>query len=495
MHRRYQDQRITYIWSDSQKFELWQKVELAFLDAQISEGDLSTETVLEMEEALLSAPIDIDKIDKFESELKHDLNAFIKERRLHLPIEQQRLLHRGNTSYDTEEPAFAITLDRSCTVVAEELSKLQQAVLNLSDTHRYTVMIGRTHGQEAELQSFGKRCRGWLADLNTHIPHLRQCRKDIGYSKFSGAIGNFTTITPNQEALTLQSLGLKPFGGATQIMPRELYSPLADTLARICMTINKIALSIRLSSRSGLPLCQEPFGKGQMGSSAMPQKKNPNIDEQLEGVSRMAQGYSQMIQDNITTWEERAIEQSCVERVAWPDLFHVTVHGLKRLTYVISNLVVFPENMMLEVKQSGGLYASNEAKELLKELGEPSGLEAEEAALIIQLAAFNVAEKKKSMIGYRFPESLEDADRELQKIRVPAFDTIPNFTEIVLFGDLRVSSQLKADQETVKRWNDVLDEVFKTGSDNILRWEQIFKPSYLLRNESHYYQSVGIEPL
>ena len=184
---------------------------------------------------------------------------------------------------------------------------------------------------------------------------LHEVSTNLDYSKLSGAIGNYGSINPEVEIKALELLELQPYYGATQIMPRELYAPLAQALAQIVSTLNKIAMAIRLGARSGNPIYHEPFKKTQMGSSAMPHKKNTIRTEQIEGMERMAHNYLQMIMENIKTWEERAIEQSCVERVAWPDLFHVTIHSLRSMNFVLSGLQVYPDNMLREIIESSSV--------------------------------------------------------------------------------------------------------------------------------------------
>jgi len=257
------------------------------------------------------------------------------------------------------------------------------------------------------------------------------------------------------------------------------------------MTLDKIATAIRLGARSGRPIFQEPFGKKQKGSSAMPHKKNTISTEQIEGMGRMAKGFLNMIMDNIKTWEERTIEQSCVERVAWPDLFHVVIHSLKTMARVLKGLVVYPDNMLQEIVDSRGCYASSEAKEVLRKLGVQYGLTSEDAYRIIQLAAFNVFEPSEEIkiVRANLPKSLEEVD-----VLLPTFQQLPrpepiSIRDIIAKGNLKVSSELEATEEDVKRWNDILKQMF-SNPDNLEKWNQIFLPSYLLRNEAKLYQEI-----
>ena len=345
------------------------------------------------------------------------------------------------------------------------------------------------HGQEAELQSFGKRCLTWLVSIRLSIENLHKNAGNLDYSKLSGAIGNYRGIDPEVEKRALEILGFKPFYGATQIMPRELYAPIAQSLCQIVMTLNKIATDIRLGARSGRPIYQEPFAKKQKGSSAMPHKKNTIATEQMEGMARMAEGYCQMIQRNIVTWEERAIEQSCVERIAWPDLFHVTIHSVKTMTRILQELKVYPDNMRLEIIDSCGSYAAGEAKEFLRQYGARFGLTAEGAYRMVQLAAFNAfgPEDWEKELRNNPCASLHEADtsffcRRKRKERISIKEIICNFS-------LKVSEQLDADQACVDHWNDLLGHMF-ADSNLFASWNLLFAPSYLLRNEDKLYQEI-----
>jgi len=274
-------------------------------------------------------------------------------------------------------------------------------------------------------------------------------------------------------------------------MPREIYAPIAQALAQVVGTLNKIALAIRLGARSGRPILQEPFGRRQKGSSAMPHKKNTISTEQIEGMKRMARRFADMIMDNIDTWEERSIEQSSVERVAWPDLFHVVVHSLKTMERALKGLVVFPDNMLLEIVDSRGCYASDEAKEALAQMGLPYGLTKEDAYRIVQLAAFNVFEPDKEMQDLRtnLPVSLASVDETLSRIENVARSKSISIKDLIAGGKLRPSAQLEASDADVERWNNILEQIF-ANPENYRTWEKVFLPSNLLRNEEKLYEEI-----
>lgn len=488
---RYANQEITKIWTNENKVMLWQKTELAVIQAMVVLGDIKEEESLQIKETLDANPIDIKWWLEKEAELRHDYNAFVEERRRFLPPHLQRYFHELITSYDGEEPAFSSMLKESIKVVRRYYSDFLDTLVEMAKRYRFTIMNGRTHGQEAKLQSFGKRILTWIRDLRADLSLLDKAEECLQYSKLSGAVGNYGSFDPELESKALETLGFKPYYGATQIMPREIYVPLAEALCQIVLTLDKIALSIRLGARSGRPIMQEPFAKTQTGSSTMPHKKNTINTEQIEGMSRMAKGFLNMIVDNVTTWEERAIEQSCVERVAWPDLFHVVIRSLRVMTQVLKGLAVYSDNMLLEVVESRGTYASDEAKEVIKELGEPYGLTVDEGYRIIQLAAFNASEPGAEIEELRrnVPPSFSEADGVLERFqKIPRQPPI-SIRDIISEGSLKSSSQLDITGESIQRWNEILKQIFSNPA-SLEKWNRIFLPSYLLRNEAKLYKEI-----
>ncbi len=490
MVQRYENEKIAEIFSDKHKLALWQKTELAVMRAMVNFDMMKKDDYDVVEEALKTNPINIEWWKKRDEEIHHDLNAFLDERLRFIPKHLQQFFHKNITSYDTEEPAFARSLFEAAETIKLINKSLNNSLYNLAIEHRYTIMNGRTHGQEAEMQSFGAKCLSWISDCRIAQKAFKQSLENLRYSKLSGAIGKYGSLDPKIEKEALKILNFEPFIGATQIMPRVLYAPIAQSLCNLVCVINKIGLDIRLASRSGRPLLQEPFKKKQKGSSAMPHKKNTIRTEQLEGMARMAKGYMGMITDNIVTWEERAIEQSSVERVAWPDLFHVTAQSIKVLTGVLTGLNVYPDNMLKEIHESRGVYASSEVKEFLKTNLSELRLGHEDAYRIVQIACFNVFEPSKERLAIRetiatsFIESFEllkEASKQEEKI-VSIETFIPE-------ARLRISNDLDIEQTQIDIYNAALQKLF--SQEIILaEWKKLFTPSFLLKNEDYLYQQT-----
>jgi adenylosuccinate lyase len=499
MIKRYANDQVTKIWEDSHKLMLWQKVELAVILAREMLGIFPQGVSKKIQDILESIPIDITWWLARDKEINHDLNAFIDERVRHLPPELHQYWHKGMTSYDTEEPAMALLLKESFQLIEKPYREMEKLLLDLAKKYRYTPMVGRSHGQEAKLQTFGKRCLTWLGPLRVTYALLLDAARLSSQSKLSGAIGNYQGLTPEEEAKALEILKLTPFIGATQIMPRVVYVPIANALELMVASLAQIAEDIRLSARSGNPIMQEPFGKKQKGSSAMPHKKNTITCEQMIGMLTMAQNFAQMLRARVITWEERAIEQSCVERVAWPDLFHVVMQSYKNMIKILSGLQVYPDNMMQEIIMSRGCYASEDAKDWLKERVADFGLMHEDAYRLVQAASFlahKISAKRMKIREQKF-ESHEQVQNILDSLvaadhLIISADDIISIKDIIDQADLNPLEERDIDQAKVDIWNRVLDQLF-ASKENQQSWDQLFAISYQLRGEPAIFKAFGIE--
>jgi adenylosuccinate lyase len=258
---RYANKRQAEIWSTENQLTEWQNSELAAIFARAQAGQVVWEDYLEVKRILESNHFDISRWLEIEAELHHDLQAFVEERREYLPERVEALLHFLLTSYDTEEPAFVRRLSAAVRVVMDLLSKLESLLKKMARQYQHCPMNLRSHGQEGEVGTFGKRILGWLAPLQVSIVQLQNAAKWLVYSKMSGAMGNYGGLSPELERAALAFLDLKPFPGATQIMPRTLYLPTAEALCAVMENVAQIAMDIRLASRSGLPLMREFFAK------------------------------------------------------------------------------------------------------------------------------------------------------------------------------------------------------------------------------------------
>lgn len=483
---RYEHPAITSIWTDSAKLARWDQVELAAIKARVRLGRVDMNDFEIIEGALTANPVEARVWKERERAIGHDLAAYVELRQEQLPKTLRYLFHQGLTSYDTEDPAFAVALLQSSGVAITSLEGLRATLLRLALKYRYTPMLERTHGQWARPASFGSRVLSWLAQLQEANEALHIARDACMRSKLSGAIGTYSGgLSPEIEAKVLSTLGLKPFLGATQIVPRIVFARLAQALELVAVAISNIAVDVELGARSGYTLWQEPFGTQQKGSSAMPHKKNTIATEQMEGMARLAAGYTSAIVESAKSKERRDIAQSCVERVAWPDLFHVVLRMLTTMTRVLGGMVVYPDAMLRELVDSRGTYAAEEAKVFLAEELAKEGVVAEVAYRIVQYAAWNALSPKGAWVKLRdeIAENLDEAEDALEEARFAgANETLTTIEGIIGQGELVWTDELAATSTTVLAWNQILKRLFaRTGVGN--RWEKIFRMDFLLAGE------------
>ena len=507
MIERYTHKEMAGIWTDAEKLAAWQQVELAVIEARARLEIIPKGYFKRIKTSLEEHPASIEWWKARERETSHDLQAWVEERVRHLPLSLRQYFHEGMTSFDTEETAFLMHLKRAFVHVFKGCVDLEDALKNLALKYRYCPMMAVTHGQYAEVQTFGKRCLTWYAEIKFAEEKIVREFEQLRYSKISGAIGSYGGLSPEVEAKALEILKFLPFHGATQILPRQIHASFAQSLTALVLVISKIGMDIRLGARSPRPIYQEPFGKNQTGSTAMPQKKNTISGEQLEGMGRMAMGYFDSIMRNIGTWEERSIEQSCVERVAWPDLFHVTMRALTVCTKVMNGLQVYPDHMMQDVADTHGTWAGGAAKEFLRSKLVKFGITSEESYRIVQLASFSVSQPDGISAAVRAnpPTSLVQADKYLNAFSEMGRDEGGLSIKNVIAGArLQVVPGQGITKAQVKKWNRALKKLFPPelpiSPSLMLRisapppiygeWDEIFSIQNRLKNEDHLYEHI-----
>ncbi|MEI7792814.1 MAG: lyase family protein [Candidatus Berkelbacteria bacterium] len=486
MHERYDKPEINEIFGNESLLASWWEVEKAVMRARVGLNLMPIEDFRTICRCLEENPASIAEWKDRDSKMHHDLNAFISERMRFIPENLQSWFHREMTSYDTEEAAFSEKILHSLFFYEKAIMELMEIIKVQAFKYRYTPMMADTHGQWADPQSFGKRLAGWYRELYEGLLGLRELKNKLRFSKLSGFVGNYTGITPEIEKAALQNLGFEPYYGATQIVPRTLFAPIASSIATLSKSIFNIAMSIRLGARSASTLFQEPFGKLQKGSSAGPQKRNPINCEKACGMDILISGYAGMILRCCETWEERDIAHSCVERVAWRDIFHASIHQAEVMAKVIKGLVVYPNRMVMEIAATNGCYAANVAKEQLKEWGASYGLTAENCYRIVQLAAFNLTQLQHDQCK---SDSFAEADDLLFAAKLHKPDHEMTIQRVIRFGLLKHCHTLDTSEETIKDWNIKLSAIFD-NEDVVSRWNEVFSLEYLLRNEDVIFEKV-----
>jgi len=342
------------IWSDQRKYETWLQVELAAVDAMARAGIVPSEAA---DDIRARAAFDIDRIEEIEQVTQHDVIAFTTAVAEHVGP-SARWLHFGLTSSDVIDTAQALQMREACDLVLKGLEGLMQAVRVRAEEHRRTPMIGRTHGVHAEPMTFGLKLALWHAELSRDVARVQRAREAISVGKLSGAVGTFAHLPPSIEADVCRALNVQPAPVASQVIQRDRHSELLSTLAIAGSSLEKFALEIRGLQKTEIGEVEEPFARGQKGSSAMPHKRNPIGCEQIVGLARLLRANAGAALENNALWHERDISHSSVERVILPDSFIVFDHMLRRFTRIVAGMVVHPQRMLENLGRSRGVVFS-----------------------------------------------------------------------------------------------------------------------------------------
>src|ERR1700752_1631469 len=354
MIRRYTHPEMGRIWSDQRRYETWLQVEAAAAEAMSRAGIVPPDAARDIRER---GAFDIARIEQIEEVTQHDVIAFTTAVAEHVGP-SARWLHFGMTSSDVIDTAQAIQMREACDLLLRDLDALMGAVHARAMEHRRTPMIGRTHGVHAEPMTFGLKLALWYAEIARDIERGRRAQQTISVGKLSGAVGTFAHLPPQIEADVCRRLGLEPAPVASQVIQRDRHAELLTALAITAASLEKFALEIRGLQKTEIGEVEEPFDRGQKGSSAMPQKRNPIGCEQIVGLARLLRGNAVAGFENNALWHERDISHSSVERVILPDSFIALDHMLRRLTRIVRGMVVYPDRMRANLELSRGVVFS-----------------------------------------------------------------------------------------------------------------------------------------
>ena len=364
------------LWELENKYQKWLDVEIAACEAWSEIGEIPRDTVKFIKE---NAGFDIEKIDEIEKVVKHDVIAFLTSVAHSLGTDS-RFIHKGLTSSDILDTALALLMREASDIIIKDIKDLMEVIKKQAYTYKNTPMIGRSHGVHAEPMTFGLKFALWYEDMRRNLLRMKKAKEMISIGKLSGAVGTFSNIPPVIEEKVCRKLGLKPEPVATQIVQRDRHADYMTTLALIAASVEKIAVEIRHLQRSEVLEAEEPFMKGQKGSSAMPHKRNPIGCENLSGLARIVRTNSLAALENIALWHERDISHSSVERVIIPDSTILVDYMLNRLQGILHALHVYPRRMKENMERSYGLF--NSQRVLLALLDK--GLIREDAYEIVQ---------------------------------------------------------------------------------------------------------------
>jgi len=367
------------IWELENKYRKWLDVELAACEAWAELKRIPKPALAAIKK---KAAFDVSRIDEIEAEVRHDVIAFLTSVAEKVGPES-RYIHMGLTSSDVVDTALSLQMRESLGMIIRGVSALRAVLKEKAYEYKDTPCMGRSHGVHAEPMTFGLKFALWHEEMGRNLERLRRARKVISVGKLSGAVGTFSNVPPALEERVLKKLGLRPEPVATQVVQRDRHAEYLAALAILGAGIEKIAVEIRHLQRTEVLEAEEPFARGQKGSSAMPHKRNPVGAENLSGLARLLRANAMAALEDVALWHERDISHSSVERVVIPDSSILADYMLHRLTGMIRGMHVYPGRMLENMKRSRGLYNSQAV--MLALVGK--GLAREEAYALVQRAA------------------------------------------------------------------------------------------------------------
>jgi adenylosuccinate lyase len=407
------------IWSDEGKLRAWVEVELAATAAWAELGVVPADAA----RALLAktTPPTPQRVAELEATLHHDTAAFVDAVAEQLG-EEGRWFHYGLTSSDVVDTALALQIREAGALILEELDRALAAVVARAEQHRGTLQIGRTHGVHAEPTTFGLKLAGWAFELDRDRKRVAGALEGMRVGKLSGAVGTYAATDPELERIACERLGLEPAPTSTQILQRDRHAELLNALAITASSLDKFALEIRHLARTEVAEVQEPFGRGQKGSSAMPHKRNPVVAERICGLARVVRSAAIVGLENIALWHERDISHSSAERVVIPDAFLAVDYMLDRFSWLIEGLVVREERMRRNLEAGHFLFFSQRVLLALVE----SGLSRDDAYQLVQRNAMRAWDEELD-----FRELVRHEDEIASRVDLDAVFDLSSYTRHV----------------------------------------------------------------
>jgi adenylosuccinate lyase len=386
---RYTKPEMAVIWSDENRFKKMLDVEIFAAEAMSELGMVPEKAVKVIKK---KAKINVKKINEIELTVKHDVISFLTAV-VETTGSDGRFLHLGMTSSDVLDTATGAQLKQAAGLLIDETKKLAVIISRLAKKYKMTPVMGRTHGVHAEPMTFGLKAASWYCEIVRSLDRLNFALETVSYGKISGAVGTMAHLDPKIEKYVCKKMGLKPETVSTQIIPRDRYSIYFSTLAHLGSALERIATEIRHLQKTEVEEAEEPFIKGQKGSSAMPHKRNPIISENICGLARLLRGYAATAMENIALWHERDISHSSTERIMFPDASIISHYMLIRMQTLLSGLNVYPENMQANMDKTKDVIFSGT---LLLSLVD-KGMSREDAYAAVQAAAFDARDSKISL--------------------------------------------------------------------------------------------------
>ncbi len=411
MLERYTRPEMGRLWSLQNRYQKWLEVEIAVCEVWHEVGEIPPEALKTIKE---KAGFNVKRIEEIEATVKHDVIAFLTSVAEHIGPES-RYVHKGLTSSDVTDTALCMLMVEAMDIILKDMEALMEVLKEQAYRYKDTLCIGRSHGVHAEPMTFGLKFALWYKEARRNFKRLTDAREIVRIGKVSGAVGTFSNIPPEIEEKVCQRLGLVPEPVATQVVQRDRHAQYMTALAITATMIERIATEIRHLQRTELREAEEPFTAGQKGSSAMPHKRNPVGCENLSGLARLLRTNALAALEDVALWHERDISHSSVERVIIPDSTILLDYMLHRLTGILRDLHVYPENMLNNLNKSYGLYNSQRVLLALTE----KGLTREDAYQIVQRNAMRSWHE-----GHDFKGLLINDDEVLKYLTVSELDAL-----------------------------------------------------------------------
>ncbi len=367
MIERYTLPRMGAIWQDAFKFQTMLAIELYALEAYARQKKVPLAAVNRIKK---KAKFNIAKIRAIEEKTQHDIVAFVANVSQYIGRDAQ-YLHIGLTSSDLLDTTLGVQLQAAADILLDDLERLKGALARRARQCKDMVCIGRTHGIHAEPTTFGLKLALWFDETCRSIERLKEAQHAVAMGKISGAVGTYANVGPEVEAYICKKLGLRPAPISTQVIQRDVYAHYMTSLAVTAATLEQFATEIRHLQKTEVLEVEEPFGKGQKGSSAMPHKRNPVICERICGLARVIRGNALVALENVALWHERDISHSSAERIILPDSTMALDYMLHKMIQVIEGMTVYPENMLKNLVKTQGLLFSQRVLLSLMDKGLP----------------------------------------------------------------------------------------------------------------------------
>ncbi|GHF48507.1 adenylosuccinate lyase [Deinococcus metalli] len=408
---RYLTPEMKALWSEASKYRAWLRVELAAMDAQATHGEVPRAAHTALVARSEADPLDdafAEKVAQIEAVTRHDIVAFTRALTERYG-DEARFIHHGLTSTDVVDTAQNLLLDEALRVIITDVEALHAVCCSQAVTYKHTPTVGRTHGIHAEPMTFGLKFLNWMATLDRDLERLNAARRRVQVVMLSGSVGTYAHVSPRVEEDVAAAWGWQAAPITNQTLARDRHAEVLSALAILGTTLERIAVEIRHLQRSEVREAMEPFGKGQTGSSSMPHKKNPILTENVTGFARLLRGFLATGLENVALWHERDISHSSAERVILPDATSAASYATRRLTGVLRDLVVFPERMLKNLNDLGGLVFS---QRVLHALIDEQGMSREAAYGLVQrnaLRSWETGEGLRDLLKADPENPLDDA--------------------------------------------------------------------------------------